>query len=188
MYECESWTIKEDQVLNNWCFWTIVLEKTLASSLDCKEIKPVNLKRKPVLNTHWKTDAEAEAPILWPPDANRQLIGKDLDAGTNWGQEKKEVTEDEMVAWHHWLNGHELGQIQEMVRNREAWQATVHGVAKSQTRVGDWTTTTNAVEYYLAIKNNEIVIHAIIWMNHKNIVLSERSRHKETNILLLWST
>ena len=101
---------KEDWAPKNWCFWTAVLEKILESPLDSKEIKPVNLKRKPVLNTHWKTDAEAEAPILWPPVANRQLIGKDLDAGTNWGQEEKEVTEDEMVAWHHWLNGHELGQ------------------------------------------------------------------------------
>ena len=101
---------KEDWAPKNWCFWTAVLEKILESPLDSKEIKPVNLKRKPVLNTHWKTDAEAEAPILWPPDANRQLIGKDLDAGTNWGQEEKEGTEDEMVGWHHWLNGHELGQ------------------------------------------------------------------------------
>ena len=85
-----------------------------------------------------------------------------------------------------WLDGitdwmdMNLGKLQEIVRNREAWRATVHGVAKSQTRLGDWTTTTtNAVEYYLAIKNNEILIHAIIWMNHKNIVLSERSRHKQ---------
>ena len=81
-----------------------------------------------------------------------------------------------------------LGKLQEMVRNREACRTTVHGVAKSQTRLGNWTATTNAREYYLAIKNNEIQIHDIVWMNHKNSVLSERSGYKETNILLVWST
>ena len=97
---------KEGWAPKNWCFWTVVLEKTLESSLDCKEIKPVN----PKGNQSWifirKTDAEAEAPILWPPDVKSWLIGKDHDAGKDWGQEKG-VTEDEMVGWHHWLNGRE---------------------------------------------------------------------------------
>ena len=88
----------------------ILLEKTLESSLDCKEIKPVN----PKGNQPWiligRTDAEAEAPILWPPDVNSLLIGKEPNAGKDWRQEEKRVIEDEMVGWHHWFNGHELGK------------------------------------------------------------------------------
>ena len=95
---------------NNWCFWTVVLEKTLESPLDFKEIKPVNLKG----NQSWifigRTDAEAETSILWPPDAKNWLIWKDPDAGKDWRQEEKGATEDEMVGWHHWLDGHELEQ------------------------------------------------------------------------------
>ena len=97
---------KESWALKNWCFWTVML-KTLKSPLDCKDIKLVN----PKGNQSWifigRTDAEAEAPILWPPDAN-WLIRKDPDAGTGWRQEEKEMTEDEMVGWRHWLNGREF--------------------------------------------------------------------------------
>ena len=99
---------KESWVLKNWCFGTVVLEKTLESPLDSKEIKPVN----PKGNQSWifigKTDAEAEIPILWPPDTKSQLIEKDPDAGKDWGQEKKRATEDKMVGWHHRLSGHEF--------------------------------------------------------------------------------
>ena len=102
---------KEGWVQKNWCFWTVVLEKTLESPLVCKEIKPVNLKG----NQSWifigKIDAEVEALILWPPDANNWLIGKDPDAGRDWGQEEKETTEDEIVGWHHQLDGHEFEQV-----------------------------------------------------------------------------
>ena len=102
---------KESWVPKNWCFWTVVLEKTLESPLDCKEIQPVNLKG----NQSWifigRTDAEAEALILWPPDAKNWLIGKDPDAGKDWGQEEKRTTEGEVVGWHHWLNGHEFEQV-----------------------------------------------------------------------------
>ena len=101
---------KEGWAPKNWCFQTIVLEKTLESPLDCKEIKPVN----PRENQPWifigRTDAEAEALILWPPDVNSWLIGKDPDAGQDWGQEEKGVAEDEMAGWHHWLNRHESEQ------------------------------------------------------------------------------
>ena len=93
-----------------WCFWTVVLEKTLESPLDCKEIKPINPKR----NQSWifigRTDAEVEIPILWPTAVKNWLIGKDPDAGKDWRQEEKGTTEDEMVGWHHWLNRHEFEQ------------------------------------------------------------------------------
>ena len=93
-----------------WCFWTVLLEKTLESSLDCKEIKPVN----PKGNQSWiftgRTDAKVEAPILWPPDAKNWLLRKAPDAGKNWRQEEKGTTEDAMVGWHHWLHGHESEQ------------------------------------------------------------------------------
>ena len=100
--ECkESWAPKK------WCFWTAVLEKMLESPLDCKEIQPVH----PKGNQSWiftaRTDAEAETPLLWPPDVKNWLIWKDPDAGKDWRWEEKGTTEDEMVGWHHWLNGHE---------------------------------------------------------------------------------
>ena len=111
MYECELGH-KEGWALKNLCLWTMVLEKTLESPLDSKEIKPVN----PEGNQPWifigRTDAEAEAPILWSPGVKSQLIGKDSDAGKDWGQDEKWVTGDEMVGWHHWLNGHEFEQTQ----------------------------------------------------------------------------
>ena len=101
---------KESWVLKNWCFWTAVLEETLESPLECKEIKPVNPKR----NQSWifigRTDAEAESPVLWPLDVKNWLIGKDPDAGKDWRQEEKGMTEDEMVGWHHRPNGHEFEQ------------------------------------------------------------------------------
>ena len=97
MYGCESWTIKKAEHQNPDAFWTVVLEKTFESPLDCKEIQPVN----PKGNQSWifigRTDAEAEAPILWPPDVKSPLIGKDPDAGKDWGQEEKVVTENEVV-------------------------------------------------------------------------------------------
>ena len=100
----KGWTLK------NWWFWTVVLEKTLESPLDCKEIKPVNLKGSQSWIFIGRTDTEAEAPILWPPDAKSWLIGKDPDAGKDLGQEEKGTTEDEMVGWHHWLDRHEFEQ------------------------------------------------------------------------------
>ena len=101
---------KEGWAPKNWCFQTVVLEKTLESPLDCKEIKPVN----PKGNQSWifigGTDAEAEAPVLWPPDVKSWLIGKDPDVGKDWRQEEKRMTEDKMVGWHHWLSGQEFEQ------------------------------------------------------------------------------
>ena len=97
-------------VLKNWCFWTVVLEKILESPLDCREIKPVNPKGGQPWIFTGRTDSEAEAPVLWPLDAKSRLIGKDPDAGKDWGQEEKGTTENEMVGWHHWLNGHDFEQ------------------------------------------------------------------------------
>ena len=100
----ESWAPK------NWCFWTVVLEKTLESPLDCKEIQPVNSKG----NQSWifigRTDAEPETPIFWLADVKNQLIWKDPDTGKDWRQKEKGKTEDEMVGWHHWIDGHEFEQ------------------------------------------------------------------------------
>ena len=125
---------KESWVLKNWCFWTVVLEKTLESPLDCKEIKPVNPKE----NQFWifigRTDAEAEAQILWPPDAKNWLTGKHPDAGKYWRQEG--TTEEEMVGWHHWLNGHEFEQTPGV---GDGLACCIHGVTKSWTRLTNWT-------------------------------------------------
>ena len=102
--------LKEIWMLNNWFFWTVVLEEILGSFLDCKEIKAVNLKE----NQSWifigRTDAEAETPILWPPDAKNWLMGEDPDAGKDWRQEEKGMTEVEVGGWHHWLDRHEFEQ------------------------------------------------------------------------------
>ena len=94
-------------VPKNWCFWTVVLEKTLESPLDCKEIQLVHPKGNQSRVFIGRTDFEAETPIFWPPDAKSWLIGKDCDAGKDWRQEEKGTTEDEMAGWHRWLNGHE---------------------------------------------------------------------------------
>ena len=100
---------KESWVQKNWCFWTVILEKTFESPSDCKGIQPVH----PKWNQSWmligRTDVEAETPILWPPDGKNWLIGKDSDAGKDWRWEEKGPTVDEMVGWHHWLNGREFG-------------------------------------------------------------------------------
>ena len=98
----ESWALK------NWCFWTVVLEKTLEIPLDCKEIQPVHSEGDQAWVFFGRTDAKAETPVLWPPHVKSWLIGKDSDAGRDWGQEEKGMTEDEMAGWHHWLNGCEF--------------------------------------------------------------------------------
>ena len=98
----ESWAPK------NWCFWTVVLEKSLESPLDCKEIQPVHPKGDQSWIFFGRTDVEAKTPMLWPPDAKNWLTGKDPDAGKDWRQEEKGTTEDDVSGWHHRLDGHEL--------------------------------------------------------------------------------
>ena len=100
---------EESRAPKNWCFWTVVLEKTLESPLDCKEIKLVRPKGDQSWMFIGRTDVEAETPILWPHHAKSWLFGKDPDAGRDWGQEEKGMTEDKMAGWHHRLNGHEFG-------------------------------------------------------------------------------
>ena len=99
----ESWALK------NWCLWTVVLEKSLERPLDCKGVQPVHSKGDQFWVFIGRTDAKAETPVLWPPHVKSWLIGKDPDAGKDWGQEEKGTTEDEMVGWHHWLDGHDFG-------------------------------------------------------------------------------
>ena len=143
--QVQMWELanKKGWAPKNWCLWTAVLEKTLKSPLECKEIKPVNLKG----NQSWiltgKTDAEAEAPILWPPDVKSQLTGKDPDAGKDWRQEEKGMTEDKTVGWHHWLNGHEFEQTLGDSEGHESlvWCVAVNRVAKGRAWLSDWTTT-----------------------------------------------
>ena len=117
----------------------MVLEKILESPLGCSEIQPVHPKE----NQSWifigRTDVEAETPILWPPDVKNWLTGKDPDAGKDWRWEEKGTTEDEMIGWNHWLDGHEFEQVWDLVMDREAWCAAVHWLTKSQTQLSYWT-------------------------------------------------
>jgi len=139
MYRCEL-DYKEGWTPKNWYFWTEVLEKPLKSPLDYKEIKPVH----PKGNQSWiftgRTDAEVEAPILWPPDAKIWLTGKDPGAGKDWGQKKG-------TTGTRWLDSitdsmdMSLSKLQKMIKNRENGHAAVHGVTKSRTRLSNWTTT-----------------------------------------------
>ena len=139
---------KESWVPKNWSFYTVVLEKTLESPLDCKEIQPVHPKEDQSWVFIGRTDVKAETPIVWPPDAKCWLIGKDPDAGKDWGQEEKGTTEGAMVGWHHWLNGHGFEWTLGVGDDREAWHAAVHGVTRSRTRLNDWTELNGSISAY----------------------------------------
>ena len=117
----------------------MVLEKTLESPLDCKEIQPVHPEWDQPWDFFGRNDAKAETPVLWPPHGKSWLIGKDSDAGRDWGHEEKGTTEDEMAKCHHWLDGLSLSKLQELVMDSEARRGVIHGVTKSQTRLSDWT-------------------------------------------------
>ena len=141
-------------VPKNWCFWTVVLEKTAESPLDCKEIQPVH----PTGDQFWvfigRTHVKAEIPILWPPDAKNWLIWKDPDARKDWRQEEKGMTEDEMVGWYHWLNGRESEQAPGDDEGQGSVVCCSPWGHKDQTWLKDWTTTTNracSLNYYTLV-------------------------------------
>ena len=128
----EGWAPK------NWCFRTVVLEKTLESPLDCKEMQSVHSEGDQPWDFFGRTDTKAETPVLWPRHAKSWLIGKDSDAGRDWGQDEKGTTEDEMSGWHHWFDGRESEWTLGVGDGQGGLAAAIHGVAKSRTRLSNW--------------------------------------------------
>ena len=135
---------KESWVQKHWCFWTAVLKKTLQSPLDYRQIQPVHSKGNQSWTFIGRTDAEAETPTLWLPDMKNWLIWKDPVAGKDWRREEKGMTEDEMFGWHHQLNGHEFEEAPELMMDREAWRAAVHGVQRVR---HNWATELNWMSF-----------------------------------------
>ena len=139
MYGCESWTVKKAEcrridAFELWCWRRLLRVPWIARRSNqsiLKEISP--------WDSFGRNDAKAETPVLWPPHVKSWLIGKDSDAGRDWGQEEKGTTQDEMAGWHHWLDGRKSDWTPGVGEGSEAWRAVIHGVAKSWTRLSNWT-------------------------------------------------
>ena len=169
----ESWALK------NWCFWIVVLEKTLESPLNCKEIQPVHPKRDQSWVFFGKNDAKAETPILWPPRAKSWLIGKDSNAGRDWGQEEKGTTENAMAGWHHELDGHEFQWTPGVGDGQGGLACCNTWVAKSQTQLSDWTELKHipvvghwrCFQYFSTINMNAFIYELFLRFNLKFLEL-----------------
>ena len=159
---------KESWVLKNWCFWAVVLEKTLQSPLDCKDIQPVHLKGDQPWVFIGRTD-EAETPILWPPDVKSWLIWKDPNAGKDWGQEEKGTTEDEMVGWHLWLNGQGIMGLQRVGHNRVT-ELNTHTHIHIDSHIHSQNS-----EYWSSLKTiwrHSLIAHLLFWEHLQNNYLN----------------
>ena len=156
------WTIKKAK---HWRIDAFELRywRRLLSSLDSKEIKPANLKGNQAWILIGRTDAEVEAPVLWTPDVKSQLIGKDPDAGKDWRQEEKGMREDEMVEWHHWINGNKFEQTPGDGEGQVSWNVAVHGVSKSWTQLSNWTTNVYMQFLVCGLEELELLIHDELW-------------------------
>ena len=154
----EGWAPK------NWCFWTVVLEKTLETPLDCKEIQPFHPKGDQSWVFFGRNDAEAETPILWPPHAKSWLIGKDSDAGRDWGQEEKGMTEYEMAGWHHQLDGHEFGWTPE-AGDGQGGLACCSSWGHKESDMTEWLNWIELINYYNYIRINYYFINYLTLLN-----------------------
>ena len=170
---------KESWVLKYWCFWTVMLEKILQSPLDCKETQPVH----PKGNQYWifigRTDAEAETPILWPPDAKNWLIGKDPDAGKDWKWEEKGTTEDEMVGWHHQLDGHEFEQVPRFDDGQGGLMCCSPWDQK-ESDTTEWVNWTELNETHFGLLSPELQDNKLVSLNHY-VCDDLLQKQKETN-------
>ena len=169
---------KESWVRKNRCFWIVVLEKTLESPLDCKEIQPVH----PKGNQSWifigRTDAEGETPILWPPDAKNGLIWKDREAGKDWRQEEKGTTEDEMVGWHHDAMDMCLNRLWELVVGREVWLQSM-GLQRVD---HDWVTELNELNILLYIYHIFFIHSSVNGYFHVLAILNSAAMNIEAHV------